>query len=174
MLGAFTAPLVFALQTVALFIGLAPVPEIERRAPVNAFLELHAALSLVAYGVFGLACVAGCMFLLQRWQLKKHKLNMLFFELPAISTLAIVNKRLLTFGLAILTVGLLAAIGLPELPEGMKLGVALAVWAFYAVIVFMQFGRGMAPSRTAWLSIAAFSFSLVTLWGVTAVGGAGG
>src|SRR6478752_4100598 len=54
LMGAFTAPLVLLLQ------GFALIAPIDTRHPVtvpaNSWLEFHASLSLVAYGVFALAC----------------------------------------------------------------------------------------------------------------------
>src|SRR5438445_12138963 len=63
LMGAFTAPLVLLLQ------GFALITPIDARHPVivpaNSWLEFHASMSLVAYGVFALACIAGVMYLLQ-------------------------------------------------------------------------------------------------------------
>ena len=60
LMGAFTAPLVLLLQ------GFALISPIDTRHPVtvaaNSWLEFHASLSLVAYGVFALACIAGVMY----------------------------------------------------------------------------------------------------------------
>src|SRR5207245_3448666 len=63
LMGAFTAPLVIGLQAFAL---LAPIdiPH-EARLPANPWLEFHASISMIAYGAFALACVAGVMYLVQ-------------------------------------------------------------------------------------------------------------
>ncbi len=61
LMGAFTAPLVFGLQIMAL---LAPIDRPHPMAPSpSPWLELHASVSLIAYGAFALACVAGLMYL---------------------------------------------------------------------------------------------------------------
>ena len=81
LMGAFTAPLVLLLQ------GFALIAPIDTRHPVtvpaNSWLEFHASMSLVAYGVFALACIAGVMYLLQERQLKTHHLHSIFYHLPA-------------------------------------------------------------------------------------------
>ena len=62
LMGAFTAPLVLLIQTFAL-LGPGDGP----RAPkmeVNRWLEFHASMSIVAYGAFALACIAGLMYFL--------------------------------------------------------------------------------------------------------------
>ena len=76
LMGAFTAPLVFLIQAFAL---LAPidVPHQIRVAP-NPWLEFHASMSMIAYGAFALACVAGVMYLVQERQLKTHQLHSFF------------------------------------------------------------------------------------------------
>src|SRR6202035_1265732 len=63
LMGAFTAPLVFLLQGFAL---IAPIDEPHPgKLPANPWLEFHASISLVAYGAFALACIAGVMYLIQ-------------------------------------------------------------------------------------------------------------
>ena len=59
LMGAFTAPLVVLLQGFAL---IAPIDirHAVKMAP-NPSLEFHASVSLVAYGAFALACIAGVM-----------------------------------------------------------------------------------------------------------------
>ena len=37
-------------------------PAVRAKEPLSTWLELHAAISVVAYGAFALACVAGVMF----------------------------------------------------------------------------------------------------------------
>ena len=72
LMGAFTAPLVFLIQALAL---VAPIDR--PRAPkmeVNGWLEFHASMSIVAYGAFALACIAGLMYLLQERQLKRRQM----------------------------------------------------------------------------------------------------
>ena len=59
LMGAFTAPLVASLQSFAL---IAPIDVRHPvKLPANPWLEFHASISLVAYGAFGLACIAGVM-----------------------------------------------------------------------------------------------------------------
>src|ERR1039457_1804812 len=63
LMGAFTAPLVFVIQTLAL---LAPIDRPHgTKMPANSWLEFHASISLIAYGAFALACIAGLMYLVQ-------------------------------------------------------------------------------------------------------------
>src|SRR4029077_6697872 len=76
LMGAFTAPLVLLLQ------GFALIAPIDNRhpvnAPVNSWLEFHASISLVAYGAFALACIAGVMYLLHELQSHAAHLSSIF------------------------------------------------------------------------------------------------
>jgi hypothetical protein len=73
--------MVFVFQLFAL---LAPIDRpAAPRAHHNSLLELHAALSVMAYGAFALGFVAGVMYLVQERQLKSHKLHSIFFSAAA-------------------------------------------------------------------------------------------
>src|SRR2546422_5624233 len=165
LMGAFTAPLVLLLQ------GFALISPIDTRHPVNvpanSWLEFHASMSLVAYGAFALACIAGVMYLLQERQLKTHQLHSIFYQLPPLTNLFAAITRLLWGGFALYTVGLVSGFftGRP-LPRA-QMVCAFAVWILYAVILQGRHLRRLAPKRVAALSILGFSAALTLLWGIT-------
>ncbi|MDP9291151.1 MAG: cytochrome c biogenesis protein [Verrucomicrobiota bacterium] len=164
LLGAFSSPLVFFLQTVAL---LAPIDTpVRLRLHPNPWLELHAAISVMAYGAFGLACVAGVMYLAQERQLKTHHLHSIFYHLPPIANLATAINRLILAGFALLTVGLLAGVVVGRPFDWSKVVLSLIVWIVYGLILQAETFRKITPRRMAWLSVAAFSFAVSTLWGI--------
>jgi HemX protein len=166
LMGAFTAPLVFALQTFAL---IAPIdhPQTLNNLVPSPWLEVHASVSLIAYGSFALACVAGVMYLVQDHQLKRRQLNSMFFHFPPLTDLFAAITRLLWLGFALLTVGIVAGflIGSP-LPY-VKIAWSIGVWIFYAAILLARHLRRMAPRRIAALCVIAFSAALTLLWGIT-------
>lgn len=167
LLGAFTSPMVFVFQLFAL---LAPIDRpAAPRAHHSSLLELHAALSVMAYGAFALGCVAGVMYLVQERQLKSHRLHSIFFHLPPIHDLAVAITRLLFAGFALLTVGLFAGflVGVPML----KVVIGEAVWLAYAAILLGEWMKKISPRRFAVLAVAAFAFALVTLSGLNLLGG---
>ncbi len=171
-LGLFTAPLAFGLQTFALLAlddrapGGAHIP----RSGVNPSLEFHAAFSVLSFGAFALAALAGGMYLWQERQLKSHRLKFLFFQLPPISDLIQLNARLLVVGLALLTLGLGAGCNLGAPNAWPHLVWAIVIWLLYAFIVLARWGRWrLAPRRVASLSVAAFTVALLTLGGLSFV-----
>src|SRR5262249_42795226 len=72
-LGAYAAPLLFAVGVFALF------PDLDKRGAKPEFAHgwssLHASLILLSYGAFGLSSLAALMYLTQERDLKFHKLR---------------------------------------------------------------------------------------------------
>ena len=165
LMGAFTAPLVFALQTFAL---VAPIdlPHQPVRAS-TVWLELHASISLIAYGAFALACVAGLMYLVQERQLKRHKLNWLFYHFPPLTDLFAAITRLLWLGFVLLTVGIAAGFFTGHPLPYEQFSWSLGVWIFYAAILLARHLGTTAPRRIAALCVVGFSAALTLLWGIT-------
>lgn len=167
LMGAFTAPLVFVLQTFAL---LAPIdlPH-QSRSPANSWLEFHASISMIAYGTFALACVAGVMYLVQERQLKTHHLHSIFSHLPPLTSLFDALTRLLWLGLALYSAGLISGFltGGP-LPR-LKMVCAFGVWLFYAVILRGRHRHWFAPKRVATLCVLAFTAAISVLWAINFV-----
>ena len=65
-------------------------------------------MSMIAYGAFALACVAGVMYLVQERQLKTHQLHSIFYHLPPLTNLFAAITRLLWLGFALYTAGLVS------------------------------------------------------------------
>jgi ABC-type uncharacterized transport system permease subunit len=165
LMGAFTAPLVVLLQGFAL---LAPI-DIRHpvKLPANSWVEFHASISLIAYGAFALACIAGVMYLIQERQLKTHQLHSIFYHLPPLTDLFAAITRLLWWGFALYTLGLVSGFltGRP-LPRA-QMVCAFGVWILYAAILQGRHLRRLAPKHVAALSILGFSAALTLLWGIT-------
>ena len=165
LMGAFTAPLVVLIQAVAL---LAPI-DVRHPAKMAAdpSLEFHASMSMIAYGAFALACIAGVMYLVQERQLKTRQLRSIFYHLPPLSDLFAVMTRLLWWGFALYTVGLASGFFINQpLPRLQIIG-AICVWLLYAAILHARHLRRLAPKTVATLCIVGFSAALTLLWGIT-------
>jgi ABC-type uncharacterized transport system permease subunit len=172
LLGAFTSPLVFVIQLIALL--LPATPPVLGRPPASAWLELHAALSVVSYGAFALACVAGVMYLAQERQLKTHHIHSVFYHLPSIRDLAVANRRLIFAGFGLFTVGLLAGWmhGAAHVP--LLRIVSVLIWLLYGFVLVATLWHRISPKRVALLSIIAFCVVLLTLLGIQLVPGKAG
>ncbi len=165
LMGAFTAPFVFTLQTFALLAPIdQPHPLVDSPSP---WLETHASVSLVAYGAFALACVAGLMYLVQERQLKLRRLNSMFYHFPPLTELFAAITRLLWLGFVLLTIGIAAGFLTGQPLPYVKIAWSLGVWIFYAAILLARHLGTTAPRRIATLCVLAFSAALTLLWGIT-------
>src|SRR6266513_1503567 len=165
LMGAFTAPLVVLLQLFAL---LAPIDKPHRgRLPANSWLEFHASISLVAYGAFALACIAGVMYLVQERQLKTHQLHSIFYHLPPLTDLFAAITRLLWWGFALYTAGIVSGFFTGHPLPRFQVVAAIALWLLYAAILQARHLKWLAPKRVAALCIIGFSAALALLWGIT-------
>jgi HemX protein len=165
LMGAFTAPVVALLQVFAL---AAPIDHSHRpKLPANSWLEFHASMSLVAYGAFALACIAGVMYLVQERQLKTHHLHSIFFHLPPLTDLFAAITRLLWWGFILYTLGLISGFFVGGPLPWPQIICAIGVWILYALILQGRYLGWFAPKRVATLCIIGFSAALTLLWGIT-------
>jgi ABC-type uncharacterized transport system permease subunit len=160
LMGAFTSPLVLALLLLAL---LAPIDAVSARVLHNPWVEFHAALSIIAYGAFGLAAIAGVMYLVQERQLKSHRVSELLFNLPPITDLGAVNGRLLMTGFLLLTVAFGAGFAADLHVASLKTGASIFIWALYGALLAVERMRFVPSRRIAAGSVIIFLVALVTL-----------
>jgi ABC-type uncharacterized transport system permease subunit len=156
LMGAFTAPMVLLLQLVALLL-----PEGSPKAffRPNPWVETHAALSLVAFGAFGLASVAGVMYLLQERELKSRRPAPIFHYLPPISVLAEAILRLLWFGFLLLTLSFMVGMHAHIFVSGEKFCISMLIWVLYAMLLAGA-KRGLLSGRHL-ATLASGTFLLV-------------
>src|SRR5262249_18074631 len=161
----------FTGRLVALLKGFALIAPIDFRHPVklpaNPSLEFHASISLIAYGAFALACIAGVMYLVQERQLKTHHLHSIFYHLPPLTDLFAAITRLLWWGFVLYTLGLVSGFFVGEPLPWSQVFCAFGVWILYGFIWQGPYLRWFAPKRVAALCIIGFSAALTLLWGIT-------
>jgi ABC-type uncharacterized transport system permease subunit len=173
--GAFASPVLFCLGVFALF------PELDQHGPEPDFLKgwssLHASLILLAYGAFGLASVAGAMYLTQERDLKLHKVRAVLSLLPPMGRLEATIGRLILVGFALLTVGLVLG-GLTLRSQGRSYSVwdtkiwwSVLVWCIYLGLLIMHWRFARRGRRIAWGVVASFAFVLLTFWGTNLLSG---
>lgn len=163
LLGTFTAPMVFLLQLMSLLLPQAHQPAVYKKS-AGMWPELHAAISLVAYGAFAMACVAGVMYLIQERLLKKHQLNSFFQNLPPIAHLATAMQRVIFAGVVLLGFGLVAGFLAGNAGEHLSVITwAIGVWLSYAGVLVARWTHTFSARRIAWMSVLAFTIALTTL-----------
>jgi ABC-type transport system involved in cytochrome c biogenesis permease subunit len=166
-LGAFASPILLMMGIFALMPGLDTAdPNASRLA------SLHATLILLAYGAFGLSCVAAVMYLTEERDLKVRKTRAILSVLPPIQRLELIATRLLIAGLVLLTAGLSLAPALMKERFGVffqpdaKVTWSVLVWLIYAGLLAMRWWFSHGGRKFAWGAVGSFSFVLLTFWGV--------
>lgn len=166
LLGMFTAPMVVAMHALAFALPGA-FPDYPAKAKIDPWVELHAALALVSYAAFALACVTGVMYLLQERFLKKHLIGGLFYQLPPIQGLSKAIRRQVLLGMILLSASLAITFKLDTPITHPKLVFAWGVWGLYAVMGLVSWRHTLSPRQTAWLAAVGFVIPFISLWLVT-------
>jgi len=170
-LGAFASPILLGIGVFALMPNL-DGPHTTRPGLPPALTSVHAAMMALAYGAFGLSCVASVMYLTQEHNLKLHKLRAIFARMPPIQRLESVVGRLLLVGFVLLSVGL--AIGAYDLTHlndpsayrgDPKIVWSALVWLMYLGLIVMRWRFAQTGRRFALGAIGSFAFVLLTFWG---------
>ncbi|HEY4300235.1 MAG TPA: cytochrome c biogenesis protein CcsA [Candidatus Didemnitutus sp.] len=167
LLGLFAAGYAGCLSTMSLLVPAWDAVRSEKIFGANPWIELHAALAVFSYGVFGLLALTSIMHLLQAWNLKHKRLDGLFWFLPSVVQLDQINFRLLLAGVSLLTISL--AVGASwwvrdlHSVDAAKLAVTVAVWLVYLVTLVLRLQRRLVSVRFAWVCLVLFTLALVSL-----------
>ena len=167
-LGAFTAPVV----TLILLTGLLAPIDVPRVPTLkhSPWIELHAAIGILACGALALAFVVAAMDFVQDRQLKSHHPGPSFRLLPAVEQLDVIGVRLLILGFVLLTAGMIGGaisyklVGAWPWP---KVVWAWATWLVYAALLAARTIGNWHGRRAAVATMAAFVFLLTAYWGMS-------
>jgi HemX protein len=167
LLGLFAAGHAAALALVSLLIPAWDAVHGQKIFGDNPWIELHAALAVFSYGVFGLLALTSVMQLLQNWSLKHKRLSGLFWFLPSVVQLDQINLRLLALGVLLLSFSLgvgsvwwvrdTASVNFP------KLVVTIGVWLVYLIVLLLRWRAWLVSVRFAWVCVVMFLLALLSL-----------
>lgn len=170
VLGAFVCPLALALMIVG---GAVP----KEAADVSPALQswwfpVHVTLAFLGDAVFGIAAIAGVMYLLQERMVKSKKFSGLYYRLPSLETLDSINYRCLTIGFPLMTMGIVTGAVWANSAWGgywrwdPKETWALITWFLYAALLHGRLTVGWRGRRAAIFAIIGFLCLLFTFLGV--------
>jgi ABC-type uncharacterized transport system permease subunit len=172
LLGLFTAGYAATLALVSLLIPQWDLVRGQKLLGNNPWIEVHAALAVFSYGVFGLLTLTSLMQLLQNWSLKNKRLNGLFWFLPSVVQLEQINYRLVLLGVTLLSISL--AVGAAwwvrniESVHLPKLMVTMGVWLAYLIVLLLRWRGRLVSVRFAWVCLILFGLALLSLGPVNA------
>jgi HemX protein len=167
LLGLFTAGYAASLALISLLIPPWDAARGQKIFGTNPWIELHAALAVFSYGVFGLLALTAVMHLLQNWSLKHKRLNGLFWFLPSVVQLDQINTRMLALGVLLLTVSL--GVGAswwlrdPASVDRLKLVVTVGVWFAYLIVLLLRWRARLVSVRFSWVCLVMFMLALISL-----------
>ena len=172
LLGLFAAGYAASLALISLLIPAWDATRGQKIFGSNPWIELHAALAVFSYGVFGLLALTSVMTLLQNWSLKHKRLTGLFWFLPSVVQLDQINSRLLILGVTLLSISLsvgavwwsrdTATVNFP------KLFVTIGVWSVYLAVLLLRWRARLVSVRFAWVCLIMFILALFSLGPVNA------
>jgi HemX protein len=167
LLGYFCSCLAAALTLVSLSIPSWDAAIRRHIFGENPWIELHAALAVFSYGIFGLLALTSVLFLLRNRSLKqKHPGGWNTF-LPSILELDHMGIRLLGLGVAILgaslAVGSVYWLRDPSTVNLTKLVATVAVWFFYTAALGLRLRGWLLARRFAWAGLGLFLAALLSL-----------
>jgi HemX protein len=167
LLGYFTSCLAAALTLVSLAIPSWDPTQRQHIFGGNPWIELHAALAVFSYGVFGLLALTSFMFLARNHSLKSKNLVGWVSFLPSIIDLDHMGVRLLGTGVTILATSLAVASSfwLRDMASAnlLKIICTVAVWAAYASTFGLRLSGRLLARRFAWTCLVLFPLALLSL-----------
>ena len=166
-LGSFVAGFAAILNILALSIPAWDYSYEERIFGGNPWIELHAALAMFSYGMFGVLSLVSVMFLMQQKGLKTKKSKPFLNFLPSIQELDLVGARLLITGIILMSfalgVGVTFGFKNPDTISVAKLGITSALWVAYIVVFVQRSRNALRPKHFSIASIALFAGLLISL-----------
>jgi HemX protein len=178
-LGAFITPLLLVVLVPAALFGDPTHPTDLRPEQLrNPTLTAHILAALLGLALFGIACAAASMYLLQEREVKGKRFGALFGRLPSLDALDRMVQRLVRAGFVVYTVALVAGTITASIvwksawswdPQQIA---SLAIWSLYGGMVQLRHngwhGRRYALlTVVGFLIVAASYVSLKTVPGVT-------
>lgn len=167
LLGLFTAGYAATLAFISLLIPAWDATRGQKIFGANPWIELHAALAVFSYGVFGLLALTAVMHLIQNWSLKHKRLDGLFWFLPSVVQLDQINTRMLALGVLLLTFSL--GVGASwwvrdtaSVDYG-KLVVTAGIWFAYLVVLGLRWRARLVSVRFSWVCLVMFMLALLSL-----------
>lgn len=134
----------------------------------NAWLLLHVLLVLLGYAGLALTAIASFFYLVRERQLKTKTTSRFFDRLPPLATLDNLITGSMGFGFVFITLGVIVGSTWAFIEYGTRwigqatIGISLATWALYLVMVFLRMTAGWRGRKAAFMVLTVVGFSALT------------
>ncbi|MDY6850634.1 MAG: c-type cytochrome biogenesis protein CcsB [Thermodesulfobacteriota bacterium] len=171
VLGAFVSPLALLLVLLSALFS----PEHQAVTPIlqSLWMTFHLGTVFAGYGFFGLAFVAGVMYLLQENQIKARRTGHIYHRLPSLNVLDNLNYYCLALGFPMMTIGIITGAVYAQTALGAywrwdpKEVWSLVLWLVYAALLHQRLTVGWRGRRAAIMAIVGFLLLGFTFVGVS-------
>jgi ABC-type transport system involved in cytochrome c biogenesis permease subunit len=169
-LGAFMTPFIMVTLLPALF-GTPGHPELPPDTLRHPTVTIHIISAVLGVALFGIACGAALMYLLQEREVKGKRFGIMFLRLPSLDTLDRMVQRLVRAGFVVYTVALVAgtvtatAVWKSAWSWDPQQVVSMTIWLLYGAMVQLRHS-GWHGRRYAILTLVGFTLvlgSMITL-----------
>lgn len=168
VVGALVSPLAFLLSFSAYIVhaGAEALPHNLR----SAWLPAHVAAAFLGYAVFAIACCVSIIYLLHEGQLKAKRRPGAVRRWPSLETLDDLNYRIVAWGFALFTLGIVTGSLLSKATWGTfwswepKQVLSVLAWLLYALLLQTR-SIGWRGRRAAHLTIAGFAVLIISFLG---------
>ena len=169
VVGALVSPLAFLLTLSAYLVhsGAETLP----RNLQNAWLPAHIAPAFLGYAIFAVAFCISLIYLFQERRLKAKRRGGLLQGLPSLEALDELNYRVVAWGFALFTLGIVTGSILAKVTWGAfwtwepKQILSVLAWLLYAVLLQTR-SIGWRGRRAARLTIAGFALLVLSFLGL--------
>jgi len=164
LMGIFTLPFTGGLLLLAITPGIYQPMPLTPIAEADPWLEAHASLYILGYGVLLLSSIASFMFITLNKKLKSKNLQGVIFEhMAPINTLTSSSIRLIFLALILLTIAMVSGYQIETPTTEIKNWIGRLSWLAYLGLLLIKSSRGLCPKTFAITNIVIFVFSLLAI-----------
>ncbi len=171
VIGFFFLPAILAM--IALAMSVRHLPAFDRGEATAFWRNVHAISMMVGSAAVLFGFLAGAMYLVQSWRLKRKRAGSAL-RLPTLETLQNLNRRCLVISTIAVGVGLISGVvmnlnrwgEIPWTNRGIMLSGVLFLWLASATVVEFLYAPASRGRKVAYLTLASFGFLVLAMSGV--------
>lgn len=171
IIGFFFLPAILGM--IALAMSVRHLPAFDRGEAIEFWRNVHAISMVVGSAAVLLGFLAGAMYMMQSWRLKRKQAGSAL-RLPTLETLQKLNRRCLVVSTIAVGMGLLSGVvmnlnrlgAIPWTDRGIMLSAVLFVWLASATTVEFKYAPASRGRKVAYLTLASFGFLVLAMVGV--------